>query len=1568
MKWKISARMCPAVLLLSLCLIRPAWARIITVDDDAAADFNNIQAAIDDAADWDIVEVKPGTYTGPGNYNISFNGKPITVRGTNPDDFEVVAETVIDCNQQGCGFILESSEDTDSVLYGLTITGGSPGITIAGSGARVLACRFTDNGGVMECENSTALIGSCLFSENTTSEGGAIRSYSSTLTVSDCSFNENTGIQRGGAMFNLNSTLIVNNCTFEANRGILTGGALHIENSNAAITNCRFENNTGNYGAATYNYQGRITFLNCKFVGNSSVNAGTVCNYHSNPIFTNCLFSQGTGNVERPKEYGGIVFGLFQSNPILSNCTFVGYSSSMRVFESSKPVINNCIFWSDLLGEEIGSDTALITYSNIRGGYPGEGNINADPCFADEDYGNYRPQPDSPCVNAGDNSAVPPAILTDLMGNPRIYDGSVDMGCYEYAGPVIIYVDANAPGQETGKCWTDAYTDLQPALLEALAGDEIRVAGGVYPPGPLPGFPYPTYISYPTCTTSEDAATYEGDKPPVYPSPKYPNSKFYYFGLKHAVLLSGGYAGAAGADPDERNIRLYETILTGDPNGRNSQGTDLYALINNSYHVVVARHVDETAVIDGFTITEGWNFTPTVSGSMYDPDGFGAGMYIERASPTIRNCTFIRNYAEYGGAVACCNADPIFINCIFTVNYASLGMYSRFVRYYPADGEGGAICSAYSHVMLKNCTIARNFAGDEGGAIAVGPCCKTSGLPPYRPTTFELVNCIVYNNLPSEIDCAPDNAWIVYSNVEGGWAGEGNIDVDPVLTWDGHLMAPSPCIDAGDPNDPAMDGEIDIDHEARIRDGRIDMGADEFLDSDGDGLPDWFELRYFDDPNAANPSADSDDDSWTNLDEYTNCSLPNVSPVNYYVDPITGSGHYDGLAPEWDGQHGPLTNLYDAVLKCRLNHNDNIILARTTHYIPNSYLSYKPGGHLLGKALTIRSTNPADPCVVAATIVTGVPRAFTLVENEGPGTLIEGITIADGNALDPCPGGFCPGGERIQYDEPHGGGILCRFTNPTIRSCVIRNNNAKSYGGGIYVERAKPSIIDCTITNNTSGYRGGGISCGTWETSGGSPMIKGCTITNNSAPGGAAIYCRDAKPTIKNCIIAGNLGDDYGAVYLSDDSDSTVTNCSIVGNSQGGLYHRGDGATITNSIIWANRTSAITDITGGVSVRYSNIEGGFAGPAVVDIDPQFAAPGYWRLNSTPEDPNYDPNDISWVHGDYHLKSEGWRWDPAHQNWTWDDVTSQCVDTGDPTFPLGDEPLSIPLDPTNYWGVNLYINKGAYGGTTEASIPPNDWGMPGDYNNDGVISFVEYAIWADDFVYTYTGRPPNVKADLSELAEFCSQWLGTTWNFSPPQRGASDPDPADGAVNISAYTVLTWQPGADAISHDVYFGTTNPPEFQMNQTAATFDPGPLAYETTYYWRIDERNHIGRVTGAIWSFTTQEEKTRRCFPADTPVWVDGKLVPIVDVVPGQKVGRADGSAEVEWIQEHGVGAYDCYDVVFESGNPIVVVHSHQFLTVSGEWVAVENLSSGSKLQSLNGPMAEVLPVVWTRMLGL
>ena len=83
------------VALICLLAVVPCEARIISVDDDGPADFNNIQAAINDANDGDTVEIRRGTYTGDGNCDISFMGKGMTVRSTDPNDPAVVAATII---------------------------------------------------------------------------------------------------------------------------------------------------------------------------------------------------------------------------------------------------------------------------------------------------------------------------------------------------------------------------------------------------------------------------------------------------------------------------------------------------------------------------------------------------------------------------------------------------------------------------------------------------------------------------------------------------------------------------------------------------------------------------------------------------------------------------------------------------------------------------------------------------------------------------------------------------------------------------------------------------------------------------------------------------------------------------------------------------------------------------------------------------------------------------------------------------------------------------------------------------------------------------------------------------------------------------------------------------------------------------------------------------------------------------------------------------------------------------------------------------------------------------------
>jgi hypothetical protein len=90
----------------------------------------------------------------------------------------------------------------------------------------------------------------------------------------------------------------------------------------------------------------------------------------------------------------------------------------------------------------------------------------------------------------------------------------------------------------------------------------------------------------------------------------------------------------------------------------------------------------------------------------------------------------------------------------------------------------------------------------------------------------------------------------------------------------------------------------------------------------------------------------------------------------------------------------------------------------------------------------------------------------------------------------------------------------------------------------------------------------------------------------------------------------------------------------------------------------------------------------------------------------------------------------------------------------------------------------------------------------------------------------------------------------------------------------------------------------------------------------------------------------------------VWVDGELVQISKVMAGQMVGKTNCLAvsleQIEAVQEH-KGTFQCRDIVLENGNTISVVDSHCFMLDCGHWIAVQDLSAGSKLKSLKGPIS-------------
>lgn len=98
-------------------------------------------------------------------------------------------------------------------------------------------------------------------------------------------------------------------------------------------------------------------------------------------------------------------------------------------------------------------------------------------------------------------------------------------------------------------------------------------------------------------------------------------------------------------------------------------------------------------------------------------------------------------------------------------------------------------------------------------------------------------------------------------------------------------------------------------------------------------------------------------------------------------------------------------------------------------------------------------------------------------------------------------------------------------------------------------------------------------------------------------------------------------------------------------------------------------------------------------------------------------------------------------------------------------------------------------------------------------------------------------------------------LNTAFGIGVPGKALNN-GPADGATNVVFNPVLKWTGDKCASSHLLYFGNSNPPALIGDQTATSYTPAPLDPNTTYYWKVDEKNFFGTTTGTVWSFTTQK----------------------------------------------------------------------------------------------------------------
>ncbi|MBL7154627.1 MAG: hypothetical protein ISS79_13015 [Phycisphaerae bacterium] len=276
-----------------------------------------------------------------------------------------------------------------------------------------------------------------------------------------------------------------------------------------------------------------------------------------------------------------------------------------------------------------------------------------------------------------------------------------------------IYVDDDATGANDGTSWANAYKYLQDALAKANASPkplEIHVAQGTYRPDE---------------TTLHLNGT--GDR-------------FASFELINAVTIEGGYAGFAQAEPDQRNIEEYRTVLSGDLNGDDVGDVNDPSQRENSCHVVTGSHTDRTAILDGFTITSGY------ADNLYGTYTKGGGILVISGSPSLTNCKFVRNVAHLGGAMYSVRSEAILTNCVFSGNlstYLAGGIYNSnsnltFVDCAIVDNSAahshGGVENTYSNGELRNCVFRGNSCKYAG-----------AGMSNYHSSPI-LINCTFAEN------------------------------------------------------------------------------------------------------------------------------------------------------------------------------------------------------------------------------------------------------------------------------------------------------------------------------------------------------------------------------------------------------------------------------------------------------------------------------------------------------------------------------------------------------------------------------------------------------------------------------------------------------------------------------------------------------------------------------------------------------------------------------------------------------------------------------------------------------
>ena len=487
------------------------------------------------------------------------------------------------------------------------------------------------------------------------------------------------------------------------------------------------------------------------------------------------------------------------------------------------------------------------------------------------------------------------------------------------------------------------------------------------------------------------------------------------------------------------------------------------------------------------------------SASGLDPDNNGGGMYNLASSPTLINCTFRNNTAEYKGG-GMCNADyssPTLTNCTFTGNtsYYGAGMHSErstsqitgciFTDNY-ADTYGGGMRFVEGNPDLYDCKFIGNSGKDgaglymEDGAQGTVINCEFrsnvarthgGGLKAYDGASPEVVNCVFTENV--------------------AWKGGG------LYAYYATSMVVRDCV---------------FQNNVAFRPGEQSQGAAIF--ADGNAIFEYVQMTLV---GTIVCGSSPDLIFGPYIDGGGNCLMGTCSDTD-------GDDVADGC-PEGPGSilevpSDSFPTIESAILTAR--HSDIIEIAEGD-YFPAATLNP------LGLSITIRGAVDDEGTPITVIHGTGSDRVIQCTSNEGSDTVFQNLVIT---------GGQQGGPESLEY----GGGMYIKWSSPKLDNCIFRENRGNG-GGGLFVQHGNPVLIDCLFTENEAeGYSGdgGGLYAGTNS----SPELTGCRFTNNSSESdGAGMFCSGSNPILDDCEFIGNAARNGGGLYVDNDSSLVLEEC-----------------------------------------------------------------------------------------------------------------------------------------------------------------------------------------------------------------------------------------------------------------------------------------------------------------------------------------------------------------------------------------------------------------------------------------